>query len=115
MGARVKALKPTESEVLRACLDYLRARGILAWRNNTGAMSATYKGKTRFIRFSEPGIADILGVLPGGRLLAVECKRPGGKLSELQAAFLARVRDAGGLAVCVDDVRFLERVVEGCL
>jgi hypothetical protein len=69
--------------------------------------------KARLVRYGTPGAADVLGVLPpAGRLLALECKRPGGKLTAAQAAFLGHVRAAGGLAVVVRDVRDLQRALE---
>jgi hypothetical protein len=99
-----------EADVLRACLDYLKLSGVLCWRNNTGATVArNAAGRKRFIRFGAPGSSDILGVLPGGKFLAVETKRPGGKLSVLQSEFLAAVTIAGGVALCVSDVRELQR------
>ncbi len=45
-----------------------------------------------------PGISDILGVLPGGRLLAIEVKTEKGKLSPHQERFIQNVNDNGGLA-----------------
>lgn len=45
-----------------------------------------------------PGIADILGVLPGGRFLAIEVKRPGSRLTVDQDAFLGKINASGGLA-----------------
>lgn len=91
-----------EREIQRACLDYLEVQHILCWRANTGAMRATYKGRERFMRFGPKGQPDIFAVLPGsGRLVAIEVKRPGGKLSEHQAAFLDAVARAGGIGLCV--------------
>ncbi len=94
--------KPLEKDVLAACLTWLRCRGAFVWRQNQGAMSGEYNGKRRFFRFaSEPGISDIVGLVPSGRMIAVECKRTGGgKLSLEQASFLERVRKLGGFA-CV--------------
>jgi hypothetical protein len=43
-----------------------------------------------------------------GVFLAVECKVPGGKVSESQRAFLDAVAAAGGLAVVVTSVKELE-------
>ena len=105
-----------EADVLKACLQFLKLFCGVAFRNNTGALPATYRGKSRLIRFGEPGSSDLLAVLPAsrhgdapGRLLAVECKRPGGKPSPLQAAFLERVRAAGGVGLVADSVASLER------
>ncbi len=112
----MKATK--ESDVLSACLQYLALRGCFCWRNNTGAFAGEYKGRKRFVRYGLKGSSDILGVMPGGRLIAVETKRPkGGKLSPEQAAFIDAVNRAGGLAVCVSDVAQLAAAlqVEGVL
>lgn len=100
-----------ESAVLRACLDYLAVRGIMAWRNNSGlAMMRGRGGKPQPVRFGKKGSSDILGVLPGGRLLAVECKASDGKPTDEQIAFLDRVRAAGGVAILA---RSLDDLIAG--
>jgi len=95
-----------ESDILRTCLKYLQiVRRWMVWRNQTGALPAV---GGRFIRFGQVGSADILGVLPAGRALAVETKRPGNKPTSHQAAWLAEFSRAGGLALVVtslDDLR----------
>ena len=48
-----------------------------------------------------PGSSDIIGVMPGGIILAIECKIGTGQTTSLQEAFLESVRQQGGLAVCV--------------
>jgi hypothetical protein len=74
------------------------------WRNNTG--SAKIGG--RFVRYGYPGSSDWLGICPGGRFLAVECKRPqGGRLSELQRDFLGLVNRNGGVGIVADGVESL--------
>lgn len=103
---------PCENDVVRSCLDYLQLRGVMAWRaNNHGTYDQASK---RFRSFrGRKGVADILGVLPpGGRLLAVECKAPGGKLSADQSAFLADVQARGGLPVVARSVKDLENALE---
>ena len=80
-----KPLRP-ESEITRAILSYLRAAGVIAWKNWSGPMTPVR------------GLPDILGVLPGGRALCIEVKRPGGRLSEHQERFLAAARRQGALA-----------------
>jgi hypothetical protein len=87
-----------ESQVLDGCLRYLEARQIYHWRNNTGAVQIA---PGRFMRFGKKGSSDILGVLPGGRFLCVECKSKDGKLSPEQKQFLADVQELGGLALIV--------------
>jgi hypothetical protein len=94
-----------ESQVLNGCLHYLQARGIYHWRNNTGAVRI---GPGRFMRFGKVGSSDILGVLPGGRLLCVECKAKTGRLSPEQKDFLETVRGLGCVAVVVRDWRELD-------
>ena len=103
-----KAKGQKENVVLSQCLDYLQIRGIMAWRNNTGAL----KVGRRFVRFGFPGSSDILGILPNGQFLAVECKREkGGKLSDKQVEFLSRIKENGGVAVCVNSVNELEKII----
>lgn len=89
-----------ESVVLKECLIVLDMLNIYHWRNNTGAVRC---GK-RFIRFGYKGSADILGILPDGRFLAVECKREkGGKLSDAQREFLNNISLNGGVALVIND------------
>jgi hypothetical protein len=45
-----------------------------------------------------PGFADLFGMVPGGRFFALEIKTPTGRVSDLQAKFLAAVERNGGLA-----------------
>src|SRR5262245_65101357 len=93
----------TEADILRTCLAWLQLHGVFCWRQNQGAITGMHNGKRRFLRFtSQTGISDILGMLPpSGRLLAVECKRPGRQPTPEQAAFLDVVRQCGGVALCV--------------
>jgi len=70
---------------------------------NSGAFTGEYNGKKRFVRFGTPGISDIIGIFRG-RFLAVETKRKGKVATDLQKAFLERVEDMGGIAICVDSL-----------
>lgn len=90
-----------ESTVLEQCLQYLRAKNIFCFRNNTGAV----KVGRRFIRFGYVGSSDILGITKDGRFLAVECKREkGGVLSDAQKEFIAEINRNGGVAIVVHSV-----------
>lgn len=111
---RRKASTP-ESAVLTACLDWLTLRGVYHWRHfNAGVYDPVHKVHRKPPKGWKPGVADIIGILPDGRLLAVEIKRPdSGKLSKTQAAFLDAVNRLGGLALCVRGVDELERALEG--
>ena len=112
--------KILEKDVQKAILEYLHYHHsyLKVWRNNTGAMVRPAKGgsKRGFVRFSAPGVSDIIGFIsdpPGdkfhGCFVAIEVKVPGKKdtLTENQAAFLDDVRAAGGIAIvadCIEDV-----------
>lgn len=102
-----------EREIQRAILDLLAALHIPAWRANTGAARYVYQGKARFVRFGPKGQPDILAILPGpGRLVAIEVKRPGERLSPHQANFLDMVARAGGIGLCVSSPAELDEKLQ---
>jgi hypothetical protein len=105
---------PRETDLVRACLAWLALNRIPAWRQNAGAATATSNGKTRYVRFcGADGVSDILGLLPPtGRMLAVECKVGKRQVTAQQAAFLAKVAEAGGLALVVRDLLELVGEIE---
>jgi len=99
--------KPTESALVKACLELLHLRGIFAWRQNQGVIPLPGGGFRRFVGLR--GLSDIVGLLPpAARVLCVECKMPDGVLSPEQKAFLDRVRQLGGLSLVVRSIRELE-------
>lgn len=101
----MKAKPPLEQEILRQCLQWLRLHRVFAWRQNQGAMTGTHKGKRWHLQFAGvEGISDIIGVLPGGRFLAAECKRAGNKPTPTQTAFLEDVNRRGGVGIVVRSV-----------
>jgi len=106
----------TETDLVRTCLQYLDLKGIYAWRNNTGAAKAQYKGRKRYIRYGLKGSSDILGLLPDGRFLAIECKMKGKYPSKEQRAFLERIKESNGVALLVREIDDLIRALEeqGC-
>lgn len=86
-----------ESEVLTSVLRYLgRYPGVKVWRNNTGRI-ADRTG--RVVSFGLVGSADVIGIGPGGRFLAVECKSDTGRQSEAQRNFQQMVESMGGLYI----------------
>jgi hypothetical protein len=98
-----------EGDLVKVCLQYLQFTGVYCWRQNTGANAVKAKGaqKRRFIRYGMPGISDILGCMPDGRFIAVECKVGKNALTTDQRVFLETIRDAGGIGIVarsVDDV-----------
>lgn len=113
---RLSAPRALESDIQTQIVDYLRAqqaRGRIVWfaRCNGGSVLSMHKGRRSFTRFyalylrgAEPahkGMADLHGMLPGGRYFALEVKRPGEKPTPEQLAFLAAVRENGGIAAVV--------------
>lgn len=100
-----------EGAVVRACLDYLAIKRIVAWRSNT---TGIYDEKRKSYRNNagRNGVSDIIGCLPGGRLLAVECKAGRGKLSADQIEFQRDILEAGGLHVVAYKVEDLIEALE---
>ena len=90
----------SETTLVKACLQYLRLIGCYVWRNNTGML---YNKVGRPVAFGKVGSSDILGILPGGRFLAVECKVGRGQLTKSQRTFHDEVTHMGGLALVVRD------------
>ena len=111
-----------EKDVLSACLQWLRMKGVWCWRQNQGAIPLEGGGYRRFVGLK--GVADILGILPQtvrvvgddapvtfGNLLAVETKRLGEHPRPEQADFLRQVNERGGVGVCVHSVGELEELL----
>lgn len=89
-----------EGLVVTAIMEFLGLQGIYAWRSNSGALH----GGGRLVRYGKPGAADIIGILPGGRFLAIECKAKGEKPTDLQREFIAAIQAHGGLAIVARSV-----------
>jgi len=92
-----------EAAALAEVLQALRHHPLVAWANRQNSGVARMGG--RFVRFGWPGCSDLLGQLRDGRLLAVECKAPKGRLQAEQQEFLALVRRFGGVAFLARDCR----------
>ena len=96
--------------LVRACVEYLRLRGVVCWQQNVGAI----RRGTHLYRVAPAGTPDVLGYLPPtGRGIAVECKTGSGKANKDQVAWHERARAAGVLVLVVRDVRDLEQALEG--
>lgn len=74
--------------------------GARVWRQNVIAA----KVGDRFVRAGLPGMADISGILPGGKRVEVEVKGPGDRLSEQQKSFRSMIQKSGGVYVVARDV-----------
>ena len=108
--ARVLRAEPSEQAIQRSILDYLRFKKIMAWKNpTTGVFDPTTR---RFRRGVGPvGAADIFGLLPGGRFLAIEVKRPGGRIAPHQASWLAQVHAQGALTLVAYSLADVEKMI----
>ena len=88
-------------------LDYLMYKNIYCWLTNTSGnynkFTNSYYKNPRLLR----GVADIIGLLPDGRLLAIECKSGKNKQSAEQINFSNGIVGNKGiyiLAYSLDDV-----------
>ena len=91
----------SESEIqaaIRAALG--RLPDVCLWRNHVGQLTDVTGAVHPF--GLAVGSADLIGVLaPSGRLIALECKSPTGRLRREQRDWLAVVRKFGGFACVV--------------
>ena len=94
-----------EKEFQRAALEYLRMCGCVVWPMTSGLL----KRGGRYIRTGPTGAPDIVGLVPGGRFIGVECKTRRGRLTTKQAEFLDAISAAGGIAV---EARTLDDITE---
>lgn len=65
--------------------------------------------------FKQPpkGWPDRMILLPGGRLILLEIKRPGGVVSRHQTYWIHKLRNMGFRAEVVDSVEQFERILNG--
>lgn len=94
---RTPSGNPLESDIQKAILQALRLDKRVAWvaRFNSG----TFKDGDRYIRANtQPGLSDILGMLHGGILFAIEVKSATGSATDDQKIFLNLIETNGGKA-----------------
>ena len=92
-----------ERDIVAGIKQYLISLGddVFFWKEHGGP-------------YGTSGIPDIICCYKG-RFIGMECKLPGGRLTELQKRALAKINRAGGIARCVesvDDARIIIRQVE---
>ena len=95
--------------------DILRALGALPdvtiWRNNRGHARNPKTGQ--HVDFGgPPGASDLLGLGPGGRLIAFEVKSATGRATPQQKAFIRMVLERGGIAGVVRSVEDALALIE---
>lgn len=104
---QLKIPEPLEKDIQKSILEYLEAKRIFCWKEASTGVMVGDPNNPRFMPIGLKGKSDILGILKGGRFLAIEVKRPSGRLSEAQVEFLQNVNLNGGLgfvAHSIDDV-----------
>ena len=88
----------SESRVVHDVLLAIGALpGVLAWRNNTGALRDV-TGRT--VRYGSPGSPDILAVV-AGRFVGLECKTRTGRQPDDQRTWQRACEAAGGIYAVV--------------
>ena len=107
------SLAASESDIQKAILKVLSMHTKVAWsaRFNTGAMKTGTVGNERYVRFGFPGCPDILGQLKDGRVLAIEVKKPGGRVSPGQLSFITKVCANHGVGAVVYSVTDVENLL----
>lgn len=108
--------EPTEAAVLGMILRSLKSHPKVVWfaRMNSAAGKLVYPdGKqSRFMKFGFVGQPDILGQVVGGKLLAIEVKRPSGRVSDDQQAFVLKASSNGALAFVARSVADVFEVLD---
>ena len=89
-----------EREIVTAIKKYLASLGsdVFFWKEH-GSVYGTN------------GVPDIICCYKG-RFLGLECKLPGGRLTELQKRAIEQINRAGGVACRVESVEDAKRVIE---
>jgi len=91
---------PLESKVTKAIMAHLKKRGIWCFKVAGGPMQ-------------QRGVPDIICSV-NGAFVALEVKRPElGRLTDLQALTIERIREAGGVAEVVTSVEEAASVIDG--
>lgn len=94
-----KIYHPSEREIQKQIIDYLKSKQIFHWRNNVG--------RKHNLQFGLKGSGDIMGVTSNGIFFSIECKDYKGKMSLDQIMFERRVNQNNGiyiLATSLDNV-----------
>lgn len=96
-----------EKAIENQILLYLYKKNIYSWKNQSVGIYDQRLGIYRKSNnpFHKKGVSDILGLLPGGRFLAIEVKARYGKVSPEQEQFINDVNKSGGLAFVARSVQ----------
>lgn len=110
-------LKPTESQITKAILEYLAYKDIFAWKVNSGMFffKDIKTGKTRMFKAGLKGMSDIIGIIKGGIFLAIEVKVPKGKLTPDQKSFLDKIKQCGGISFVAHNIEEVEQKLKNII
>ena len=99
----------SEQDIQNLIRIALSERGIISWRNNTGALKDI---TGRLVRYGlGVGSSDIIGIMPDGRFLAIEVKKPGKNPTAEQTRFIETILKQGGVAGVARSVEDLENIL----
>lgn len=99
-----------EAVVLKRCMLEASRLGCRVFRNHVGGF---YAKDGSFHRTGLcKGSADLIGIAPNGKFLALEIKRKGGHVSREQEKFLAMVNKMGGIGAVVDDEKKIKNILD---
>ena len=99
-----------ESDIQKAILQFLKAKNILHWRVNLGAVMHNINGKMIFRKNPMRGFPDIAGVVEG-RMFAIEVKSLNGKMSEPQIEWKDKLESNGVKYIIATSVEDIEKEV----
>ncbi len=102
----VPVLDLTEAQVLKDCLQWLKAKGILCNRNNVGSGQI---GESGYYSYGIKNAGDIVGLLPSGKHFEIEAKHgKGGRLSLGQQKRMKDIRKNNGIYLVIHGVQELQ-------
>lgn len=99
----------SERTIENLILNWLTWKGFYVWKTKTTA-NYSFKAKS-YIKTSplyRKGVADIIGILPDGRLLAIEVKTKIGRLAPHQKEFLDQISKRGGVTILAKSLEDVE-------
>jgi len=114
MSKKFTLPEPSEAAILDAIRRVLKIHPKVAWfeRMNSGAHVAGEGKDRRFVRYGFKGCPDLVVGMKDGKTAWIEVKRPTGRLSDDQSAFLEKCRKnkiPSGVARSVEDaIRIIE-------
>lgn len=97
---------PTEAQVLKSVLSFLRSHPQIATVERS--QSGMFIEGNRRIRVGFVGKLDVTFMTKQGRYGEIEVKRPGGKPTDAQAARIEKIKAGGGISGCVTCIEDVE-------